>query len=64
MISDIFQFKTDNMKHCKKMILTGIANPKPSTLSPTIFVTTIPITSPSAFNKAPPLFPEFILTSV
>jgi len=44
--------------------LIGIANPIPSTPDPESFKVFIPITFPSAFIKAPPLFPEFIAASV
>ena len=44
--------------------LIGIANPIPSIPVPESFKVLIPITFPSLFTKAPPLFPEFIAASV
>ena len=41
-----------------------MAKPIPSTPVPDNFKVFIPITLPSLFIKAPPLFPEFIAASV
>jgi len=42
----------------------GIENPIPSTPASLILAELIPITSPLAFIRGPPLFPGFIAASV